>query len=98
MTQLGERPIPEGWDLVLENESYDSAMGREYTAIAYASQDETMVRIVEVQEPNSFGGWGFLVWVPGTNGEKLGLVDSLDEAQDIAFSFMEEHLPADAVQ
>jgi hypothetical protein len=82
---------PNGWECTRDETRFDSRMDREYTKIAY--QDSTASREVfvsNVQEPNKFGGWGYLVWVRGKGGGELGLVEDLDSARELAIDYMEQ--------
>jgi hypothetical protein len=66
-------------------------MDREYTKIAYQnSNSPCQVFVSNVQEPNKFGGWGYLVWVRGLGGGELGLVEDLDTARELAMEYMEQ--------
>lgn len=85
---------PAGWQFVDENVTYDGFMEREFTTITYAnSAGDTMLRIRDVQKPNKFGGWGYLVWTAGTVHRELGLVSDLDEAKEIASEYMHNTEP-----
>lgn len=63
----------------------------EFTRIAYTATDGVTVRISNVQEPNSFGGWGYLVWTDQLTEGNLGLVETLNDAQEIAETYMREY-------
>lgn len=91
MAQTQGTTLPAGWNLDLEETTYDSHVEMEFTRIAYTAADGTTVRIATVQEPNSFGGWGYLVWVGAPSRKELGLVETLPEAGELASSFMRDH-------
>jgi len=82
--------VADGWTLA-RDAIHTSRIGREYTRIAYAADDGTVVRIATVQEPNSFGGWGYLVWTVGSGAGELGLVETLGEATDLAAEYMRSY-------
>lgn len=82
--------VPEGWTLV-RDVTHKSRIDREYTRIAYATDDGTVVRIATVQKPNSFGGWGYLVWTVGSGAGELGLVETLGEVTDLAAEYMRRY-------
>ncbi|SDR25750.1 hypothetical protein [Natronobacterium texcoconense] len=89
MTQSNS--IPENWELELEQTTYDPIMEREYTRIAYTHADrDVTLRVSDVHEPNSFGGWGYFVRVNGSESAELALVEELEEARSIAFEYMKE--------
>lgn len=70
---------------------YDSFVDREYTRIGYRRTDGGQeLRIFDVQEPNKFGGWGYLVVARGRVAKDLGLVESLEQARELAKEFMVE--------
>lgn len=84
--------LSDGWEQTLERSIFDSYMDREYTTVAFVhSPTERKVIINDVQEPNSFGGWGYLVHVTDPEYGELGLVEDLQTAREIAHEFMEEH-------
>lgn len=91
---MGSESLPDGWQCRFENTTYDGNMDREYTRIHYVSEDGVSVRISNVQEPNSFGGWGYLVWTDIPGREPLALVEALEAAKEEARSFMRERAPA----
>lgn len=91
---MGE--LPDGWTERFEETTYHDHMDREYTKVAYESEDGTTVHVSDVQEPNSFGGWGYLIRTDEPGKGSLGLVESLDEAKEVAYSYMREHVPATA--
>lgn len=88
--------LPDGWDKQFEKTAYDSGMNREYTRIAYESEDGIIVRISDVQEPNSFDGWGYLVRTDELGSGPLGLVADIDDAKELAETYMREQSPATA--
>lgn len=82
--------LPDNWEQKFDRMIYDPIMNREYTRIAYTHTDRDLtLRITDVQEPNSFGGWGYFVRVNGTEPMELGLVEDLEDAKSIAFEYME---------
>lgn len=81
------KSVPRGWERQSELQYYDSFLEREYTRIAYSDGERT-VYISDVQEPNKFGGWGFLVRVQGGENRQLGLVEDLQDAREIAHEYM----------
>ncbi|WP_128906021.1 hypothetical protein [Halorubrum amylolyticum] len=84
--------LPAGWDCVTEHTNYDSIMDREYTTVAYEHADTgRKVFINDVQEPNSFGGWGYLVRADGPKYGELGLVEDIESAKELAMEFMNEY-------
>jgi hypothetical protein len=86
------KPQPRGWNLAFESTTYQEFAERQYTRIRYDRSDgEGSVFVHDVQEPNSYGGWGYLVHATGTDGGNLGLVDDLEAAKDLAAEFMTEH-------
>lgn len=84
--------LPGGWEQTFERAAYDRCMDREYTTLIF-EQDSTDREVVvnEVQEPNSFGGWGYLVHVTDPRHGELGIVDDLEAARELAMDFMESH-------
>jgi hypothetical protein len=84
--------LPSGWTQTVGRSTYDRFMDREYTTVIFehASTDRR-VTVNEVQEPNSFGGWGYLVHVSDPTHGELGLVDDLETAVGLAEQFMESH-------
>lgn len=84
--------LPSGWEQTLERSHFDSFMDREYTTITFVhSPTGRKVIINDVQEPNSFGGWGYLVHVTDPKYGELGLVEDLQTARELAHEFIEEH-------
>ncbi|WP_435065762.1 hypothetical protein [Halobaculum sp. EA56] len=84
--------LPDGWEQTLDRSNFDSFMDREYTTVAFVhSPTGRKVIINDVQEPNSFGGWGYLIHVTDPEYGELGLVEDLQTAREIAHEFMEEH-------
>lgn len=82
--------IPSGWELEFEVTYYDGVMERDYTRLEYRhAASGNAVRITDVQEPNSFEGWRYLVRVTGPDHVTLGTVEELEEAKDLALEFME---------
>jgi len=67
-------------------------MAREYTTVTY-EQEGTGQRVIinDVQEPNNFGGWGFLVRADGSDHGELGLIKDIGFARELAREFMEEY-------
>jgi len=83
---------PGDWKLELEQTESDSFMDREYTKLVFVHPPTgRKVIINDVQEPNSFEGWGFLVHVPDPQYGELDLVDDLRTAREVAFDFMDGH-------
>lgn len=87
--EANEVQCPNEWMLDFERTVFDSFMNREYTRLRYIhpSTDQA-IRINEVQEPDRFGGWGFLVWIRGSEEGELGLVGDIETAKELAFGFM----------
>jgi hypothetical protein len=84
--------LPDGWEQTLDRSNFDSFMDREYTTVTFVhSPTERKVIINDVQEPNGFGGWGYLIHVTDSEYGELGLVEDLQTAREIAHEFMEEH-------
>jgi hypothetical protein len=84
-----EQTIPDGWTLESETTNYQHRMDREYTRITYTGPDGTTVRINTVQEYGKLDGWGYQVQTDDPSSGTLALTDSLDEAKDVARSYME---------
>ncbi|WP_367176239.1 hypothetical protein [Haloarcula rubripromontorii] len=84
--------LPAGWNCVTDLTRHDSFMDREYTTVTY-EQEGTGQRVIitDVQEPNNFGGWGFLVQSDGSDYGELGLVEDIGSARELAREFMEEY-------
>lgn len=84
--------LPTGWNCVTEQTNYDPLMDREYTTVIYEHTDTgRKVFINDVQEPNSFGGWGYLVRADGSDYGELSLVEDIESARDLAMEFMREY-------
>jgi hypothetical protein len=82
------KSIPTDWRLVDERTVYDTT-NQAHTSVLYAHDERNQrVRINRVQEPNKFGGWGFLVWTVGEHSDELGIVEDLDGAKELAREFM----------
>lgn len=80
------------WELTIERSARDSFVGREYTTIVFAhSPTGQKVMINDVQEPNNFGGWGYLVHVTGPEYGELALVEDLQTAREVADNFMNSY-------
>lgn len=91
-----KKVVPNHWHLREEYTAYDGFIDQEYPRVVYSHDDRNLlVRITRVQEPNKFGGWGFLVWTMGEHREELGIVESLDDAKDSALEFMREYESAE---
>lgn len=91
-----EQAVPNQWHLKEECTVYDGFINQEYPRVVYSHDDcHLLVRITRVQEPNRFGGWGFLVWTVGEHREELGIVESFDDAKDSALEFMREYEPVE---
>jgi len=86
---------PSGWTVDRDDTTYDEFVEMEFTRLAYTASDGTTVRITDVQEPNSFGGWGYLIRTDDPTESDIGLVETLDEAKTIAESFMRSYQEAD---
>jgi len=86
----GTVALPSGWAQTVDRTEYDRFMDREYTTVVF-EHETTGQRVIvsEVQEPNSFGGWGYLVHVSDPAHGQLGLVEDLDTAVGLAEDFME---------
>lgn len=84
--------LPGEWEQRFERSHFDPRMDREYTTVAFV-HPPTGQRVIinDVQEPNSFGGWGFLVHVTGPVHGELELVEDLQTAQEVAREFMADH-------
>jgi len=84
--------LPDGWEQTLERSDFDSRMDREYTTFNFVhSATGQKVIINDVQEPNGFEGWGYLVHVTGPEFGELDLVEDLSTARTVAREFMEDH-------
>jgi len=81
------KTLPKGWQLRHKQQYRDSFIEREYTRIAYSDGDRT-IYINDIQEPNSFEGWRFLVRVQGSDNRQLGIAENLSEAEKIAREYM----------
>lgn len=82
--------LPDGWQCTRDKTRYHSFMDREYTKIAYENSESGQeILISDVQEPNSFGGWGYLVRVLGPDGGELGLVEDVETARELAIDYMQ---------
>ncbi|MFC7139835.1 hypothetical protein ACFQMA_08285 [Halosimplex aquaticum] len=67
-------------------------LNREYTIVTYEHADTGRIVFINVvQEPNGFGGWGYLVRVDGYDYGELGLVEDVESARELAVEFMEEY-------
>ncbi|MFB6075483.1 MAG: hypothetical protein ABEJ89_10765 [Haloarculaceae archaeon] len=83
---------PGEWTRTIDRSTFDSFMDREYTTVAFVhSPTGQQVIINEVQEPNDFGGWGYLVHVTDSTDGDLALVEDSRAAREIAREFMDEH-------
>jgi hypothetical protein len=86
--------LPEDWTAVMDRTEHQSFIDREYTTITYEHRETgRRVYVNDVQEPNSFGGWGYLVRADGRNHGKLGLVEDLESARELALEFMRTYEP-----
>jgi hypothetical protein len=84
--------LPSGWEQTLERSHFDSFMEREYTTVVFIHPSTGQKVIInDVQEPNGFEGWGYLVHVTGPEYGELDLVDDLQTAREVAYEFMEKH-------
>jgi len=86
--------LPAGWNCITDQMRYDPFMDREYTTVTY-EHEGTGQRVIinDVQEPNSFGGWGFLVRADGSDHGELGLIEDIESARELAVEFMQEYEP-----
>ncbi|MFT4922954.1 MAG: hypothetical protein ACI8XM_002174 [Haloarculaceae archaeon] len=84
--------LPSGWTQSVDRSTYDRFMDREYTTVIFEhASTNRRVMVNEVQEPNNFGGWGYLVHVTDPTQGELGLVNDLETAVGLAEEFMESH-------
>lgn len=84
--------LPDEWEQTIERSDFDSFMDREYTTVVFVHPSTGQKVIInDVQEPNGFGGWGYLVHVNGPAYGELDLVDDLQTARDVAREFMEDY-------
>ncbi|WP_254544973.1 hypothetical protein [Halomarina pelagica] len=84
--------LPKNWHLEEEGVSYHGFIDQEYPRVVYSYDGgNLLVRINRVQEPNKFGGWGYLVWTAGEHSEELGIVEEFDDAKQLALEFMREY-------
>lgn len=84
--------LPGGWEQELDRIQFDSFMDREYTTLVFTnSLTEQKLMIHDIQEPNSFEGWGYLVHVTDPKHGKLDIVEDLESAREIAVEFMSGH-------
>jgi hypothetical protein len=83
-----EKPLPENWDLEGEETAFDPRMERDYTRITYVDSSGTKLRISTVQEYGKLDGWGYHVWTDDPGTGSLGLVESLEDAKEIACDYM----------
>lgn len=90
MSSVQTEQVPSGWRLTTDA-TEDSVIEKAFTRIAYTASDGTVARIAIVQEPNSFGGCGYLVWTIGSDAGELGLVETLDEAKELADDYMQTY-------
>jgi hypothetical protein len=84
--------LPGDWEQTREQSRYDSFMDREYTTLVF-TQSATGQDIIinDVQEPNNFEGWGYLVHVTDPAHGEIALVDDLQTAREVAHDFMNTH-------
>jgi len=81
--------VPDVWETIHETTQFEHHNAREYTRIVYEHETgDQAVRISDVQEPNSFVGWRYLVRATGETTERLGIVEDLDAAKERAQAFM----------
>lgn len=67
-------------------------MDRGYTTVPYEHADiGRKVFINDVQEPNSFGGWGYLVRADAFDYGELDLVEDIESTRELAVEFIEEY-------
>lgn len=86
------KALPGDWEQSVDNTEFSSVVGRAYTTEVFTHPAvEWRIIVNEVQEPNSFGGWGYLVHVTDTRHGDLGLVDDLETARERAVDFMAAH-------
>jgi len=87
-------PLPAGWISITDRTKHQSFIDREYTTITFEHRDTgRRVYVNDVQEPNSFGGWGYLVRADGRDHGELGLVEDLESARELAVKFMRTYEP-----
>ncbi len=86
--------VPDVWEVTLEATRFEDYHAREYTRVVYEYADgHQAVRISDVQEPNSFVGWRYLVRATGDTDERLGVVEDLETAKERATAFMAAYDP-----
>jgi hypothetical protein len=86
--------VPDVWEPVHDETRFERHNAREYTRIVYEHEsDGQAVRISDVQEPNSFVGWRYLVRATGETTERLGVVGDLETAKERAHAFMTTYEP-----
>jgi hypothetical protein len=86
--------LPAGWTSVTDRTKHQSFIDREYTTITFEHRETgRRVYVNDVQEPNSFGGWGYLVRADGHDHGELGLVGDLESARELALEFMRMYEP-----
>lgn len=93
---ITDENLPAGWTASSRRESFDEMMQRAYESVRFEREDDgAVLRIHEVEEPDDFGGWGFLVTVDRNAREtELGVFEDLDQARHRAMEYMADH-PAD---
>lgn len=92
---ITDEDLPEGWSAGTERTVHDEQMDRTYETRRYDRADgDAAVRIVEVQAPKDFGGWGFSVTLDrdvGSEGLERGPFETLDAAREAAIEAMSEY-------
>lgn len=84
--------LPGEWEQQFDRVESDSFVDREYTTpVSVHSATGRRVVVSDVQEPNGFEGWRYLVQVLDPQYGELGLVDDLGTARDVAFDFTDSH-------
>lgn len=91
---ITDENLADGWEAATAREEDDGMMGREFESREYEHQgDDELVRIVEVQEPEDFEGWGYeVVAEHGADDparEELGLYERLEDAREAAVEHMD---------
>lgn len=85
---MSDSAAPSGRTVDRDDTTCDEFVEMEFTGLALSASDGATVRITDVQEPNSFGGWGYRIWSGYPTESDVGIVETLDEAKTAAESFM----------
>lgn len=84
--------VPTGWEVIVDRREHHQVVDREYTTLVYEHPSSKQRVIVnDVQEPNKFGGWGYLVHAQGGETGELDLVEDIETARDVALEFMKRY-------